>query len=77
MSNRRFDDETYIQSAKLSAFTTGTEDLFFMGFVRYRDILNRRYRMGFWLKWHSGGHGSSGKFLFEGDEDYNYTKQET
>ena len=48
-----------------------------LGFIRYRDIFNNRYRMGFCLKWTpTEDDASGGRFLFDGDERYNYTQPE-
>jgi hypothetical protein len=62
---------------ELRALTMGTDDIFFLGFIRYRDIGNKKYRTGFCLKWSvpDDGQGSF-PFLFEGDERYNYTTEE-
>jgi hypothetical protein len=62
----------------LRAFTMGTDDVFFIGFVRYRDIGNRKYRTGFCMKWSvPGDKEGSFPFLFIGEDGYNYTREET
>jgi hypothetical protein len=72
---------TYIEmfsDIALRAFTMGTDDVFFIGFVRYRDIGNRKYRTGFCMKWSvPGDKEGSFPFLFIGEDGYNYTREET
>jgi hypothetical protein len=53
--------------------TAGDDDFFFIGFVTFRDIFDKKYVTGFCLKLNRG----DGKFLFEGDQRYNYTRQES
>jgi hypothetical protein len=54
-------------------FTHGDNELFLIGFVRFRDIFDRRHITGFCLRFNK----ADNRFLFEGDERYNYTRQES
>ena len=75
LSDRRYADR--FSEAELRAFTMGTDDVFFLGFVRYRDIFNNKYQTGFCLKWTvPEGRLGSFPFLFEGEDGYNYTEKE-
>jgi len=53
-------------------FAVGEGDLYFGGFVRFRDIFDRRHISVFCLKFSK----SDRLFKFEGDRQYNYTYEE-
>lgn len=62
---------------ELRAFTMGTDDIFFLGFIRYSDIGGKKYRTGFCMKWTVPEESlGSFPFLYEGDSRYNYTSEE-
>jgi hypothetical protein len=70
VSSRSYFDSECIPTRDLPS---SAGNLFLLGFIRYRDIFGNRYRMGFCLKWTTTDNPSDGRFLFDGDEGYNYT----
>jgi hypothetical protein len=76
-ANRKSPPSTLSQSDGLDRnvwvkFTVGEGELFLIGFVRFRDIFDRRHITGFCLRFNK----RDGRFLFDGDERYNYTRPE-
>jgi hypothetical protein len=64
--SRDIDPDTWL------TFSAGDSELFLMGFVRFRDIFDKRHITGFCLKFNK----AENRFLFDGDERYNYTRNE-
>ncbi len=53
-------------------FSTGDSELYLIGFVRFRDIFDQHHITGFCLRFNK----RDARFLFDGDERYNYTRKE-
>jgi hypothetical protein len=76
-ANRRSPPSTRSQSEGIEpnvwmTFTSGEAELFLVGFVRFRDVFDRKHITGFCLNFNK----RDGRFLFYGDGRYNYTRQE-
>jgi hypothetical protein len=75
--NRRSSASTRSQSEGIDpqefmTFTVGDNDLILIGYVRFRDIFDRKHITGFSLRLNK----RDCRFLFDGDEGYNYTREE-
>jgi hypothetical protein len=58
--------------AKMNAIDQGGADVFLIGFVRFRDIFDSRYTLGFCAKFDRKG----GNFVLDGGKGYNYQTQQ-
>jgi hypothetical protein len=63
---------TEVSLSDISSALQGTTALFLIGFMRYTDIFKGKHLLGFCGKYHP----PSERFVIEGDERYNYTKDE-
>ena len=54
------------------AFLGRGNDLYFCGYVRYTDIFNKRYILGWCFMYQI----DSGRFILKGDDRYNYIREE-
>jgi hypothetical protein len=63
-----------VQNIAVRPWFHGTgNDLYFCGYVRYTDIFNKRYILG----WCAMYQFDSNRFILMGDDRYNYNREET
>jgi hypothetical protein len=65
-STRFFKD--FISESDKHAIEKGERDIFLIGFVKFTDIFQSKYTLGFCAKFDRKG----GRFVLEGEEGYNY-----